>query len=542
MKNLFCFNLRHALICFVVVAFHLYLFAGEAGETGVALPVKGVYLSTDGVRNFKSFLVEASAAERYYCNFWLQPAMYDDGSFAKYTVYVNGGEIGEIRTKREGWQQASIYGVPAVTLDKGVNVITIAAQSPEIPDAEMVRLSADRTVSQFSSDAYDGYVKKAQQAAGCIDSDDAGLPAAYSGVSVVPLKYSFYKTFSFQKGDEINLKSSGNIPHVIDLFYCGQPLISGLLPSVGGSSGGNTIPGTDIVSGPGDTDTASRIKSLYVSASSEEMQGLSWKRSSEPDLKGSVKHIAVMNVKIPKSGVYMAKLRSAENGALGVADFMVGGSMAYVKSCWYLGVPVYYYHVDDVFPADGNKHEAYALGLNPDTDDTMLFVEGNAADRIVGYNDEAPAEIRDNYSMCAHDSYLSQVYKVKTTGLHVSNYWSYAPESECVVKTPDHARADGMAEAVALQHNMMLRRAAPPSPIGLSGNVMERSLPINFTDVGNIMSVQVFSLQGTKIADFGGGRCKAGLSVSDFGGKSGSVYIFAVQKKSGTEVYKILVK
>ena len=294
--------------------------------------------------------------------------------------------------------------------------------------------------------------------------------------------------------------------------------------------------------GPGDTDTTFRVKPIYAYASSNEMQGLSWKRNSEPDLKNSAKHVAVMNVKIPKSGVYMAKLRSAESGALGVADFMISGSMALTKSCRYVGVPVYYYHVDEVFPADGNEYEAYTLGLRPSSDDTMLFVEGNAADRIVGYNDEAPSEIRDKYPVRGHDSYLSQIYKVKTTGMHVSNYWSYAPESECIVKGPGLTSTDGVAEAAALQRYMMLRRASSPNPTGLSGKVMESTSPISFNDASNIMSVRVFSLSGTKVADFGGDRCRSGLSVSDFGGKSGTVYIFAVQKKGGTEVCKILVK
>lgn len=55
MKKMSKLNLWHALICLVLTAFPLSLFAGEANGTGSALPVKGVYLSTDGAHNFKSF-------------------------------------------------------------------------------------------------------------------------------------------------------------------------------------------------------------------------------------------------------------------------------------------------------------------------------------------------------------------------------------------------------------------------------------------------------------------------------------------------------
>ena len=84
-----------------------------------------------------------------------------------------------------------------------------------------------------------------------------------------------------------------------------------------------------------------------------------------------------------------------------------------------------------VVPADSTSYAAYTLCDNVGTDDPYLFIHGADCDRIVGFNDDCPGAIKDQYNLSAWDSYLSQKYRIRTTGISVCNFSSSRPKSYC---------------------------------------------------------------------------------------------------------------
>ena len=507
-------------LCLLLFAFN----AKGFGQKVDAPSIRSAYLFADKGVNYKNFVVQVPVSGRYYCNFWLQPADCGNGSFTAYRVSVNDAFAGEIMPECAGWQTIAMNEVPSLMLDAGVNIISVSCPSPEIPDVETVWLSNDAVTGTSAS--YEAYVEKAKQ--GIVDppQDELYSDRSFTG-GILLLKYSFSKLYSFEEGQEVSFSSSSATPHAIDFFFRATPRFSTV--ATASVSDGNKA----MVKGSASDNIMVTPGSVYIPATSDEMQGLSWKRNSEPSLVNTSLHEAVMKVKIPKTGLYMVMLRSAEDRTLGVANFTFNGNSHYSD------VPIYFSDMEQLIPADGNAYQVYASSPNQDSDDPMLFVRGNAADRIVGYNDDAPSDVLDEFGLGQHDSYLCQVYKVKTSGVHVCNYSSNNPESDCYV---DVWPLDDVSRNLAF--TPVRRNSAPlhPTTTGLSGRIYEYSSSIPVGDTDDVKSVQVFSLMGEKLASFSGDRCRAGLSVHDFSGKKGETYVMVMDTDKGMIVKKILVK
>lgn len=512
-----------AMFCLLLLA----CYARGMGQNASFPKLCGTYLFAEGQENYKGFVVSAEKAGCYYCNFWLHPAEKGAGVFTEYKVYVNDVLAGSVKPIVKGPQQAAIDGAPTVMLSAGANVITVSTRCPEVPDVETLRLSLDAAGAQISSSGYEDYMEKAQQNEGVVASNEARI-ATYS--RVLPLKYSFYRLFSFDEGQEVSFKTASKTPHAIDLFLFAQT--PQMVPIGGGSSGGLVIGKKDL---PFVDPSIPYNKELYVMPSNDEMQGLSWKRNSEPGLSNPDKHEAIMKVKIPKVGKYLVKLRSAENNVLGVCDLTVNDGYRYSN------IPIYYYSVSEQVPADGDAYLVYAAGTNPDADDPMLFVQGNAADRIVGYNDDAPTDVLSEWSLGKHDSYLCQAYKVKTSSVHVCNYSSSNPESHCFVDVWNKVELSAAQNAVSAQRSFISVKPQTDR-MGLSGRVQECSSMKPLPVASDVKSVQVFSLTGTMVATFVSERCRAGISASDFSGKRGETYIVVSETEHGKETQKIIVR
>ena len=498
------------------------------------LEVKSVYETTDNVLNYKNFEVQTFEAGDYYVNFWLQPTRYANGKFSTFKVYVNGTLSGSVKPTVGNWQSASVEAKPALQLKNGINTISIATNAPEVPNVESVKISRNMMATRFQSAGFNSYLRKAVSSDGTPDvsmaemtESDSRDAAGIKYFTHVPLKYSFYRTFSFTKGQEIFITSTSRIAHKIDMVYYGKQILfpanspqEGLFP---------TIPIGDM-----------KPQLFYTPATSEEMQGLNWGYLSEKALNNPNNQIATLKVKIPKTGMYLIKLRSAGNGVLSVADLNVNGNYFYENT------PIYFSNCECEIPADGNEYATMTNCNTPGTDDPMLFIEGYSAKNVVGFNDDGPYAKLNQYNLSNRDSYISLKYFVKTKGIHVANYSSYKPESKCNILArvrseanvsaflaPAQAKHDGTTDVSKIERDSQL--SITPYPANLMSD-------ITISSGRKISKVEVYDMSGVKLSSVKVNALSATLSLSSLNIKNGGVYAFSVTYENGMETKKIFVK
>ena len=353
----------------------------------------------DGIAT-KSFTINVPSAGRYYCNFWLMPALHSDRTLTSFNVLLNGNDIGKIRPIMENWQSAHISDKPYIYMAKGDNTISISTGASEIPEVESIKFSKNSKNAEFSSNLYNEYIDNIISQDGMVDkensNDDICLLSDNDGSLVVAqkssLNYSFYKLLYLREGEEFTASATTYFfQNALDLFYYG--------------------------------DTDSTIN--YIN-------DLSWKKISEPVITPTSTsktpiYEATIRVRIPLTGLYMLKPRTIKSKVASIANVSING-VTYNK------VPIYYNHIDCVMPADGVKYSAYTVCDNPEVDDPMIFVEGNAGNRIVGFNDNISDNDRRLYSEPSEkDAFVNLSYKVDTSGLHVTSNNSNNPQSNCMV-------------------------------------------------------------------------------------------------------------
>ena len=353
----------------------------------------------DGIAT-KSFTINVPSAGRYYCNFWLMPALHSDSTLTSFKILLNGNNIGKICPIMENWQSVSINNKPYIDLTKGDNTISISTGTVEIPEVESIKFSKNRKNTEFSSNLYNEYIDDIISQDGMVDketsNDDICLLSDNDGALVVAqkssLNYSFYKLLYLKEGEEFTASATTYFSqNALDLFYYG------------------------------DTDSITN----YIN-------NLSWKQICEPVITPASNNItpmykATIKVRIPLTGLYMLKPRTIKSKIASIANVSING-VSYNK------VPIYYNHIDCVMPADGVKYTAYTVYDNPEIDDPMIFVEGNAGNRIVGFNDNISDNDRRLYSEPSEkDALVKLSYKVDTSGLHVTSNNSNNPQSSCMV-------------------------------------------------------------------------------------------------------------
>ena len=538
---------------FALCAFMVMISSRAEAQSGVtdsdiAPTLKGVSESSDGVENYRTFEFDVATSGDYYARFWLQPATYRDGSFTRYKVFVNSVYVGEIVPTDNRWQSAPIADCPTVMLTEGVNSISVSTVAPEFPEVESIRLSIDAENAEHPSDAYDSFMQSALGAVSDITeyaSNGIGEYALSTNSDTggtfqnIPLKYSFYRTYSFTANQEISVSSTSETPHVIDIFYYGkQELvatdpISPIIPvnSVSETTG-CVIDTADFVPYPS-IPGLDKITIAYISATPDEIQGLNWKAVSERTSDNTGIYSASKTITIPVTGLYMIKLRSATDRTLGVADVTVNGLYSYEDS------PIYYAKVSYSIP----DNAGYAVMTVKDDGDPMLFIEGNDAERIVGYNDDAPSDSASAYSLTTYDSFVFQSYHIRTTGMHVCNFSTLNPESTCTVMvgTPENSNlgsnvyslknhreeSAGLSDVYAENNATIF-----PSPASISQ-------PVTIIDSGTIHRVKIYGLCGTMVADIAADNSVMTFTPSEHNIIRGGIYIFTVETENGMSVYKI---
>lgn len=527
-------------------------FAGVEISPTSTLPITGVTEATDGNYNFKSFEVEASEAGAYYTEFWLLPSKYANNSYSSFMIYVNDNYIGTITPTVGNWQAVRVDGHETIDLSEGTNVITIATQAPEFPEVETLKAALNDADATFSSDAYEEYLEDA--AAGVTydipeddgmtvyASDAAGvLPAHFSNV---PLNYTFYKTFSFTKDQEIFITTSSTALHKIDVVYYGSepknsgligptnPIITPINPGVINPTSLNPLAESSVIIRP-----HVKFRVLYTPATSEEMQGLSWVFPSQKTLNSSMQ-IATARVKIPKSGQYLVRVRHAVNGGSALADVNVNGAY------YYENTPITLSHKSCVIPADGNYYATFTCCNNFGTDDPYLFIHGGGCDKIVGFNDDAPSAKREQYNLSAWDSYISQKYLMKTSGISVSNYSSSKPVSRCNIVA---GISNGVAQSIAKA------RAKGSNTAGVSGlSITDESILINVpANISGsfsiyapekIQKISVYGLAGNCIGFVNGKESCLNIAASALNITQPGVYFICVETSNGITSKKVAIK
>lgn len=406
--------------------------AQDSSTTGItdsyALTVKGEYETSDGTVNCKNFVVETQQAGNYYAEFWLLPAKYADNTFTTFSVYVNDEYVGDIRPSSGNWQSACLENAETIALAQGGNTITIATQAPEFPEVETVRVALNDAEAVINAGDYEEYLENA-----CMESS---YPVAgeQSGISTmalsrntngvcqfnnIPLAYTFYKRVTLTQGQNIFITSSSGAAHDLDVVYFGSPSIS--MPSNAPAKAGISNP----IFRP---DTVPYLKPdiVYTPASSEETQGLNWKGISEAAI-NSTMQVATVRMTVPKSGIYLVRVRTRASGAMSVADLNINGEY------FYEDVPITFYKVNCTIPADGNEYATMTCCATYTVDDPFLFIHGGGGDRIVGLNDDGSLSILNDYGLSLWDSYVKQRYHIPTSAISVSSYSSSKPRSTCTI-------------------------------------------------------------------------------------------------------------
>lgn len=535
-----------ALCAFMVMTASHAEAQSVASASGIDPTLKCVHESTNGVENFRTFEFDVTAPGDYHARFWLQPAAYPDGSYTRYKVFVNNTLAGEIAPTAGEWQSASMSDSPTVTLVEGLNTISVSTVVPEFPEVETVRISTDAETAGIPTGAYDSFMQNAiGNGTGITEYSTKGIAGYVLNTDAdgtfqdIPLKYSFYRIYTFTASQEISVSSTSQTPHVIDIFYYGKralaDTVSPITPIIPINSGSDTngfaIDTSLIVPNP-IIPGMEKVTTVYIPATSDEIQGLNWKAVSEPALNNANIHIASKSLTIPKTGMYMIKLRSATDRTLGVADVNVNNSYYFEDS------PIYYAKVNYSIPS-GNS---YVVMTAKDGGDPMLFMEGNDAQRIVGYNDDAPADSAAAYGLSAYDSFILQNYHIRTTGIHVCNFRTLDPESTCtvIVGTPgnntnnsSYTLKNRTGETAGLQETSIGGQTAIfPSPASVSQ-------PITVNGNGKIYRVRIYGLCGTMVADIPADDRTITVNPSGLNITRGGIYIFTVETENGISTHKI---
>ena len=504
------------------------------------LPVTEVTGATDGTRNFKSFTVEAPAAGAYYAGFWLLPSRYADNSCSPFSVYVNGNFAGTITPTAGNWQSARVGGNGALSLAEGANVISIAVPAPEFPEVETVKVARNDADATFSPEAYREYLADAEEGVACDIPGDDGMAvftndAASANLvqfSNVPLNYTFYKTFSFTKGSEILITSSSVAKHKIDVIYYGSDPFPTVDPGV-------TVPENSGPSAQNLGIDTGMVKATvpYIPATSDEMQGLGFVFPSEKALDSSLQ-VAVGKVKIPKSGQYLVRVRHVENGGTALAQVNVNGRY------FYENVPITLSYKQYIIQADKTYYATYTLCDNIGTDDPYLFIHGADCDRIVGFNDDCPSAKKDRHNLSAWDSYISQIYSVRTSGISVCNFSSSRPKSYCDIMA-------GLSEEPVPSMDLPGSRGSNATA-GLCGqSVTEESVRIavpnntggsfSIAAAGRIQKVSVYGLEGNLLGSVNCRESSADIPASSLNINRPGIYVVCVETADGVTSRKVVV-
>ena len=496
--------------------------------------------------NVTTFEVYAGQSGKYHAEFWLLPAKYADGSYTRFSLFVNGEPAGTITPSEGNWQSASIDNGGTLDLLEGKNIVSIGTPAPEIPSVETIKIAANADEARISAKAYNSFLNKAIRNSTYQEDYIADIyESEYSTdgenqiqqIDNVPLKYTFYRIFSFTKGQDIFLTSTSSDEHIIDMVYYGTECDP--RNNIQLNNTNSIINPVDTIPPISPTEPAIEWKKgpcPYILASSEEMQGLNWRGPSEKAL-NSRTHIAKIHETIPKTGVYFVRIRHKNRGSMGVVSFNVNGTY------YYENVPMTFTFVPVSMPADNVSYESFTISANPDIDDPILFVHGAGADKVVGINDDTSRSMREFLDLSYYDSYIAQQYRFKTTGLSVSNYRSSTPESECTIITNSPKTNIPYKPSLRTKDNQTNRSNDDLSNTRRSITLNNDSETLSISSLNTeILHITAYDMFGKKISSIEPNGHIVSVPLSSLGLNGHGTYIIFVETAGALFSKKIMLR
>lgn len=363
---------------------------GLGGDVVIGKSVKEV----KGDKLLTTFEVNSPKAGNYYLSFWMIPAKLSSGEYACYSVEVNGEMLNDMIVPEKGnWQSITLSKNEMVALKVGSNIISIIGSPPEVPNVEYIRVSSSATKSVISSKAYDSYIneikadgKKLLQASGdkeafvLTDTTEAPVknipsygsqsnpPYDHSYSKRVHIRYTFSTTVSFNQGQQIFLATNGvnSAGHILELFNYNDP------------------------------------------------EKYSWNATSNSNC------LASMIVTIPKTGLYVVKIRSNRNAGKGLCNLNVNGQN------YYENVPIFSIGIRCV--QDTTK--VYNTFTCQSTGNPVIWTEDGSAlpGKMSFFNDDYTSAGDYNWG---NDARIKRKYGKAVHGVILSESSSSTAESFC---------------------------------------------------------------------------------------------------------------
>ena len=109
----------------------------------------------------KSFKIEIDEAGDYFIHFWILPSKDRNGNLSTYTVSVNNNMLLEpINTLKNDWHSATLKNNVKISLNKGLNIITIHGTTSNFPNVEHIKISKSLPRATIDSSTYEEYKNK----------------------------------------------------------------------------------------------------------------------------------------------------------------------------------------------------------------------------------------------------------------------------------------------------------------------------------------------------------------------------------------------
>lgn len=536
------FTTNRLCVCMATMLMaNIHVLYAQNTENPNVSPADSLSEFTVGNFNVKQFEVKVENSQEHYVQFWLRPAKHADNQYTKFYVYLNNHYAGSITPNHGNWQAAHMDGVETLRLSEGTNTIAIATMAPEMPDVESVKIALSREYAKYSTEDFENYLEEAIEGY-TYDVPENGISAfADSSVgttsfSNIPLNYSFFATYSFTKDQQVIILSDSQTEHLIDVMFYGTSAVVGQ-PSLTRTISSNVNTTVASNNSFGAIPDDGKFVTYINYATSQEMQGLSWLSVSETALNTN-KQVASVVFTAPKTGIYLVRLRSKDNGVLGVANLNVNGMYIYEDA------PIFYACVPYVIPSDGNQYETMTCCANPGTDDPVLFIQGAEADRLVGVNDDGPSAKLKQYGLSKREAFISQQYLVRTSAISVGNYNSQKPISECtiIVKQNEADDASTTAKYVKSQDTQTTGISNTKS-IGFEVNQnVHFGKSLQISSGADVRRVDVYNASGVCVGSVQCDSNSVVVPLSSINISQGGFYVLRAETTNGVIIRKILVK
>ncbi len=333
----------------------------------------------------ENFLITVYTREKVVMDVLICPARNSDGSFTEYDVYLNNARVTSINPTSSGWHNI-IVPVP-ISLNKGENVLGIGVRGHEVPDIGYVRTTewANENGGAASHPIRNLYGELSETPDGDMEpAEPLLLSGSNETVYKVVLPYTFTKLFRWNEGEIIDIHTTGELGHMVDLyiFQCHSDM-------------------THTITYP----------------TSAQMQGLNWRAESEIK-SGSSVHASNLKIRVPKSGFYLVTMKpqSLAPNVSGLVEMTINSELTYqdcaISSC-------------RMIPATMMKNKVeyeVFVKMNDAGKRPLLRIEGNAASRVVGSSIQCPSDVAAGADMATTDAYLRQTYYFSPEQICLSAY------------------------------------------------------------------------------------------------------------------------